>query len=334
MPLAGHRRAADRVDITDQFIAATRQLIGAQRAEACGMDTARFGIAVSGGPDSLALLLLAHQTFPGRVAAATVDHQLRPESAAEAEHVARYCAQLGVTHRILVPDQPIAGSLQAAARKVRYALLGQWREQQAIDWLMTAHHADDQMETMLMRLNRASGVGGLAGIRSRQGRLLRPLLGMRRADLVQLVADNGWSAVDDPSNRDMRFDRVRVRRALAAIAGDLDPVSAASSALALAEADQALIWMTDRLVAERMVAGDIGLTIDINDLPAELERRLIARALATIAPDRAAPRGEALSRAMTLLAGGRTAMLGDVILSQSPDGVVTLRPSPKRRRSE
>src|SRR5262245_44808706 len=91
-----------------------------------GAAPARLGIAVSGGPDSLALLLLAQAAFPGAVAAATVDHGLRTESATEARFVARICVRLGVPHAILAADEPIAGNVQAGARALRYRLLGQW----------------------------------------------------------------------------------------------------------------------------------------------------------------------------------------------------------------
>ncbi|WP_245653923.1 tRNA lysidine(34) synthetase TilS, partial [Novosphingobium rosa] len=125
-----------------------------------------LGLAVSGGPDSLALLLIAHAALPGRVAAATVDHGLRPESAAEAAEVARICALLDVPHATLevsVED----GNVQAQARDARYAALAAWTEQEGLCALATAHHADDQVETLVMRLNRASGVSGLAGVRER-----------------------------------------------------------------------------------------------------------------------------------------------------------------------
>src|SRR3546814_5570008 len=84
--------------------------------------------------------------------------------------VAGFCAREHIPHAILHPAAPISGSLQAAARAERYRLLEQWREAHALDHVVTAHHADDQLETMIMRLNRSSGVGGLAGVRARNGR--------------------------------------------------------------------------------------------------------------------------------------------------------------------
>ena len=125
----------------------------------------RLGVAVSGGPDSLALLLLAAAARPTMVEAATVDHGLRAGSADEARMVAGICKQLGVPHRTLLADWPEAPTtnIQAAARAMRYRLLNEWAIDRGLPAVATAHHADDQAETLLMRLVRGAGVGGLGG---------------------------------------------------------------------------------------------------------------------------------------------------------------------------
>ena len=234
----------------------------------------RFGVAVSGGPDSMALLWLASRAFPGRTHAATVDHGLRAESAVEAEMVADWCAAEGVPHATLTPLEPITGRIQSAARAARYRLLDTWRREQGIDWLLTAHHADDQLETILMRLNRASGVGGLAGIRERNGAVFRPLLGWRRAELMEIVARHALPHVQDPSNENMQFDRVAMRAHLAGVDW-LDPVAASRSAAACAEAEEALQWMVDRIAAEHMEGSAGGpVTLSRTDVPREVLRRL------------------------------------------------------------
>jgi tRNA(Ile)-lysidine synthetase-like protein len=173
----------------------------------------RVGLAVSGGPDSLALLLLAAETLD-HVEAATVDHGLRPEGASEARYVSGIAKALAVRHSILkLPPKP-AGNTSAWARKQRYQVLEKWADALELDLILTAHHADDQLETMLMRLNRGAGVGGMAGIRTLRGRIARPLMTWRKAELVALLDAQGIEAVDDPSNHDDRYDRARLRRSL------------------------------------------------------------------------------------------------------------------------
>jgi tRNA(Ile)-lysidine synthase len=267
-------------------------------------------VAVSGGPDSVALLLLAHAAFPGITEAATVDHQLRAASASEAASVAALCASLGIPHATLCPDTPITGNLQSAAREARYVLLERWADARELDWIATAHHADDQLETLLMRLNRGSGLGGLAGVRPRHGRIIRPLLGWRRAELGRIVEQAGITPIDDPSNRDERFDRARMRGALAE-AGWLDPVSATRSAAALAEAEAALQWVTEAYAGRRVAAQSGVVSLDPRALPAELLRRLTLHCLRQIEPS-ASPRGDELDRLLTGLAEGRTATLSGV----------------------
>jgi tRNA(Ile)-lysidine synthase len=116
-------------------------------------------LAVSGGPDSMAMLTLAAATFPGRIRVATVDHRLRAAAAAEAEMVANHCALLHVPHATLIPDAPITGaSIQAAARQVRYRLLADHARGVGAETIATAHHADDQAETFLMRAARRGAV--------------------------------------------------------------------------------------------------------------------------------------------------------------------------------
>jgi tRNA(Ile)-lysidine synthase len=179
-----------------------------------------LAVAVSGGPDSLALtLLLAEwaQSRNGRVDALTVDHRLRPESTAEAEQVGRWLAPLrGVTHHILpwTEAKPETG-IQAAARAARYRLLAAYCRDQAILHLCVAHHRDDQHETHRLREGHGSGSLGLAGmsaVRPLDGvRLLRPLLSVAKAELMALLEARGQAWISDPSNANPAFERVRLR---------------------------------------------------------------------------------------------------------------------------
>ena len=269
-----------------------------------------FGVAVSGGPDSVALLLLCAEAFPDRTSAATVDHGLRPESAQEAAFVALLCQSMGVPHTVLTVSSPPDGNVQAWAREHRYLELECWAIERSIPSVLTGHHADDQLETMIMRLNRGSGVGGLAAIRERQGRIVRPLLHWRQAELETLVAHAGLEPIRDPSNIDDRFDRARLRKALQS-ANWLDPVAASRSASALSDADEAVAWAADTLFAERVTFADGDVILDPKGLPIEIARRLTLSALRSVAKD-AQPRGEDIGRLMAALASGGVATLAGV----------------------
>ncbi|HEY0626955.1 MAG TPA: tRNA lysidine(34) synthetase TilS [Allosphingosinicella sp.] len=246
----------------------------------------RLGIAVSGGPDSLALLLLATAAVPGQVEVATVDHNLRAESAGEAAFVADICGDLGCPHStldVVVPNRK--AGLQAEARRARYAALAGWALERGINVLLTAHHADDQTETLLMRLQRGSGIGGLAGVRAVRAegalRIVRPLLGWTKAELEAVVADAGLIAVDDPSNRDTRFDRAAMRGFLAANP-QFEAKRLARTAAALAEAEEALDWYARRLFNERCRKEGGEWRIDPEGLPRELKRRLLRLVIARL----------------------------------------------------
>ncbi|MEP7349646.1 MAG: tRNA lysidine(34) synthetase TilS [Sphingorhabdus sp.] len=272
----------------------------------------RILLAVSGGPDSLAMLLLAHASMPDNIVAATVDHGLRPEAAEEADFVATLCAERTINHRILTPDQPITGNIQSAARYARYALLERAADELQCDLIATAHHSDDQLETMLMRLARGSGVNGLAGIRARNGGIIRPLLGFSKSELEQICANAGIEPVRDPSNADNDFDRVAMRQYLGGNPHPFDPARAARTASALADAVEALDWMTQQLAADRLTRQDEGMTLDANDLPRELQRRLVLSALRTIAPE-ITPRGDAVERLLDDLSDGKTVTISDIL---------------------
>lgn len=281
---------------------------------------ARIGLAVSGGPDSLALLLLAAAARPRMVEAASVDHGLRAGAHEEAELVALLCGKLEVPHTTLTArwNGIPATAIQERARRERYRLLGYWIEERKLDALATAHHADDQAETMLMRLNRGAGVRGLAGMRSRSVtpgnhvRLLRPLLGWRRVELQQICADAGLTPVVDPSNLDERFERVRIRNALAN-ADWLDKTAVVRSAAHLADADTAIDWAVrlewDRNVHERR--GDIRYRP--GEAPPEIIRRIVSRALRKLATEGEAElRGSELDRLLACLTSGGSSTLRGV----------------------
>lgn len=299
-----------------------------------------IGLAVSGGPDSLALLMLAAAALPNRVEAATVDHGLRRESGREAALVARVTANIGVAHAVLEPgwDVPPARNVPAAARAARYQALQIWAAERKLACILTAHHLDDQAETLLMRLGRGSGLSGLAGVRrattfSTPGgtvRIVRPLLEWRKAELQELVAAAGVAAVEDPTNDDEGLDRTHVRRWLAT-APQLDPLRIAAAAANLADADAALEWTADTFFRERAADGGAPaeiLTLAADDLPHELQRRLLLRALSSFTDGRALP-GPKVETLLASLRAGRPATLAGVRVRPGPPW--QFAPAPPRR---
>lgn len=290
---------------------------------------AKLGLGVSGGPDSMALLHLAAAAIPGRIEAATVDHGLRPEAMREAAMVARACVALDVPHSTLRVSVADEASVQAAARHARYEALAGWCRDRGLAALATAHHADDQAETLLMRLSRGAGLSGLVGIRESRDlggvRLIRPLLGWRRAELAAIVAD--VETVEDPSNGDPRYDRARVRALLAAAGEAIDPLRFAASAAHLAEADAALDWLVAEAIRSRVDHfADGRIAADLEGLPREVRRRILARliGLADSAVD-----GPTLAIAMTRLDAGLNASVG--MLKLSPGRRIMIEKAPPRR---
>lgn len=297
----------------------------------------RLGVAVSGGPDSLALLLLAHAALGNHVFAATVDHGLRAESAAETRFVADLCAKLGVRCEILTV-KVAEGNLQAAARDARYDALWAWAERRALGSFATAHHADDQAETVMMRLNRGSGVAGLAGIRGSVRRpgsevsLIRPLLSWRKRELERVVEEAGIAPVRDPSNAEDRFDRVRMRAELLD-ADWIDPVAVSRSACHLAEADR----LIDQMAFEELNANVEQTGSIIRYRPHGLGRvggyRLVHARVVAMLIERTGgtARGSEVQRLVDRLTVGDGGSLAGFVACALPGPVWELRPEPPRR---
>ena len=311
----------------DRFRGDVDALIGAD---------ATIGIAVSGGPDSLALLLMAAEARPMNVEAATVDHALRPESRAEAELVAGVCERLGIPHAILTADWKVKPetALQERARAMRYRLLGDWARDRGLSAVLTAHHLDDQAETFLMRLSRGAGVQGLAGmrrvVRSADGSIpiVRPLLGWRHSELEAVCAAAGIDPVRDPSNADREFERVRVREALA----ESDLVQAqqvAASATHLAQADIALQWATTREWQRGVTAGRGEIVYRPADAPLEILRRIVRRAVLALASEGGGGelRGRELEQLLAALRSGRKATLRGVLCTGGEEWRFTRAPA-------
>lgn len=315
---------------------------------------ARLLVAVSGGPDSVALLVLLAEwaRAPGRPAlhAATVDHGLRPASAGEASVVAALCERLGVPHATLVWDgpKPVAG-LQAKAREARYDLLGREALRLGGAVLVSAHTLDDQAETVLMRMAHGSGPSGLIGMRERVRKgsveLARPLLGIAKARLIATLEARGLAFVRDPSNEDMRFERVRWRQVLPALAEEgLTAERLARLARRMARLEDVAERRAATLLREMLVPDGAGglVRFDIRPLlaePEEIVLRVLAQALAMAGPEpEDFTRLERLeSCAAALIEAARagvaaTRTLSGCLLSLAADGTLTLRPEGTRRR--
>ncbi len=214
----------------------------------------RFAAAVSGGRDSMALARMCAvyaEKTGAKCLALTVDHGLRPEAAEEASKAKTWCEAAGLDHRTLrwEGDKPRSG-VQAAARSARYRLLIEAAQENGCEALLTAHSEDDQAETLFMRLSRGAGLKGLAAMRAESlvaagahapMRLLRPLLSFSRECVTAWLHEIGQDYLDDPSNLDKRFERVRVRALLAALAEQelLAGASLAASAEKLGLAEDA-----------------------------------------------------------------------------------------------
>jgi tRNA(Ile)-lysidine synthase len=238
--------------------------------------------------------LLALWRSPGRPSClvATVDHALRPESAGEAAFVARQAARLGFAHRTLVwtGEKPKTG-VQEAAREARYRLLVEAAREVSASHVVTAHTLDDQAETVLMRLSRGSGLSGLAGMRperDRQGiRHARPLLDVPKSMLLDLCREQGWPFVNDPSNANERFARVRWRRIMPLLAAEgLTAERLARLAERAAQADEALDAKAQESLeqaAPRIDEGCIAFQAGIlASEPFEIALRVLGLALARI----------------------------------------------------
>lgn len=307
-------------------------------------------LAVSGGPDSTALMLLAQRWRARRergprLMVASVDHGLRAESAAEARQVAELSARLGLPHAVLEwrATKPRTG-LQAAARTARHALLHAFARNQAADAIAFAHTCEDQAETVLMRLGRGSGLSGLRAMRPvlqvGDVSVLRPLLQVPKHRLVATVEAAGLGYAQDPSNRDERFARPRLRR----LAGDLareglDGARLSLFARRVARADEALEAMVRRASAE-VSAGPWESGVVVLDparlfaLPAEISLRLLILALSACASEGPVQLGKAEALHAALCAAGargrvRRTLAGALVTLQ--DGGLKVTRAPARR---
>ncbi|MFT4118084.1 tRNA lysidine(34) synthetase TilS [Bradyrhizobium sp.] len=324
-------------------------------------------LAVSGGPDSVALMWLAARwqrslASGPRLVVVTVDHGLRPEAAREAREVKRLAAELGLTHRTLRwRDAKPSTGLPAAAREARYRLLAQAARTAGASHVLTAHTRDDQAETLLMRLLRGSGMTGLAAmarVSERDGIILaRPLLDVPKSQLVATLKRARIGFADDPTNRDTAFTRPRLRALLPQLAAEGgDARNLARLAGRLARANAAVEVLTDG--AERFLRlrdrgdaphGPVARSFEaaaFAALPEEVRLRILLRAVNTLGHEGPAELGkvetllaavdQAISRGARAAANGRPVLkqtLAGALISLA-GGRIHVVPAPVRRRKE
>ncbi len=265
-----------------------------------------IAIACSGGSDSMALALMAHEWAKkngSSIAALTVDHGLRRESAGEAAQVSKWLGKQGIKHSILVwKGKKPKSNIQENARIARYRLLTDYCKKHGIHYLLVAHTLDDQAETFLMRLRRGSGVDGLSAMsavsRMNGVTLVRPLLALRKEELMAFLKKEKQPYVTDPSNENEAFDRVKIRKLLPRLfEAGFTPERLALVARNMARASECLKRLTDDFLRRHCRLFDEGYAI-LRHLPdsEEIALRALARLLMTIGGQEMAPRLEQLER--------------------------------------
>ncbi len=314
-------------------------------------------LAVSGGPDSIALMVLAARWRKALkrkpdLIVATVDHGLRAESKREAANVAKLAGKLGLTHRTLRWSgvKPKTG-LPQAARLARYGLLAEAARKAGAAHILTAHTLDDQAETVLIRMSRGSGLTGLAAMARESNvpgggtgeiKLVRPLLDIPKARLIATLRAEKIPFADDPSNRDPRFTRARLRGLMPQLAAEgLDARRLALLARRLKRADGAIETAVDRAHTE--LTADLGApgAYDAGGyarLPAEIALRLLGRAIARLGDEGPVELGklEALKEALDAaqMAGSkrfRRSLAGALVTLAW--GKITVERAPPRKQS-
>jgi len=316
-------------------------------------------LAVSGGPDSTALMLLAARwrdllkTKP-KLIAVTVDHGLRKESKGEAAAVARLARKLNIAHRtVRWNGRKHSTGLQEKARAARYRLLGEAAHRAGATHVLTAHTLDDQAETVLIRMSRGSGLTGLGAMTriapfppdgDRTILLVRPLLDIAKARLIATLRAADIPYADDPSNRNPRFARPRLRGLMGALAEEgLDAKRLAQLARRLKRAEGAIEVAVDRAMRELTVelSSSGSLCIEASrfaDLPAEIALRLLGRAVARVGDEGPVELGKlealkcAVDRAQTASEQRFRRTLAGAVVTLTDRQLIVERAPPRGRR--
>jgi len=314
----------------------------------CLRGVSHAGLAVSGGADSVALMHLAHQwrreleADAPQLTVLSVDHGLRDGSAQEAQWVAQAAKNLDFPCQILrwQPGKK-QSRIQQDARQARYDLMAGYAYENKIDALVTAHHLDDQAETVLMRLARGSGLDGLGGMHSHSTwaglSLLRPFLDVPKQQLAESLLQRGIDWLEDPSNDDARFERVRIRQAMQDLQKlGIDATAVARSARRMRRASEALDHAAGAFLQDHAKATDTGYCrIDAKafaSAPEEIALRVLSRCIQGVGGRVMPPRLAKLESLFAVLKNneGKTETLGGCVLRSKANQILVLREGGRR----
>lgn len=321
---------------------AHNQFIAAMDAIYCFKDRPTLAVAVSGGADSMALLLLVNNWAlfkGGKIVALTVDHGLRPESKEEASQVNVWCQALGVEHHILTWRPPAyLTSIQEAARNARYELLTKWCKSHGVLHLATAHHRGDQAETLFFRLARGSGLMGLSCMSpasEKHGvRIIRPLLLANKTSLKAYLLAEGQGWIEDPSNQNMAYTRNVIRTHLESL-GNTEEIEtrAANLATKFGAIRAVLETKMESAYADTVIgAKEDQATLSVKtlrSLPPEIAKMVLGKLILTLTQEDHPPRSEKLERLyQTLIAGKppRVTLAGFIFTFKAKEQLITVTP--------
>lgn len=267
------------------------------------LDEKNIAVAVSGGGDSLALCVLLSDWAADKgikIHALTVDHGLRPESASEAKIVSKRVKALGVSHHILKWEgQKPKTKIQEAAREARYRLMSDYCQNKKIKFLFVAHHGQDQIETVLFRIAKGSGLDGLSGMNPvhllENGlTLLRPLLGTAHGNLLATLTSRKIEWIEDPSNENNKYARVRIRNVIDVLENEgLSPARMSSLSKRVIDSISLINHLIDKEYKNMIINKDTQ-RIDINSsclfsLPIEGKTRILKMIISDLNPDKKYP---------------------------------------------
>lgn len=294
----------------------------------------KIAVAVSGGSDSMSLCALLNQytkEYGGELHCITVDHGLRQESKEEAQNIHSYLKSLNIIHVILTWEgEKPTSNIQEIARNARYSLLTDYCHKHKIELLTTGHQKNDQAENFILRAEHGSGLYGLAGIPKigifNNIEILRPLLGFDKNELQNHLTELNIKWIDDPSNQNEKFARVKIRKILGQYPEWINKLANISENLYRAK--ECIEYSLNKAIKDLTNIEKNQITIrlnDFNDLPQELKFRMLIKLLSYISYNQKPPRGERIERLITKIQNGsnfKAATLAGCLISRKKDKII------------